>query len=445
MSQETKLSSLIAKIGDVSDDGVLHCAGQSISAIAADVGTPFYLYNGDNLREQVRTVKAALGEGVGLFFSLKANPGLGICQLMASEGVGAELASIGELHVARTAGFEPSAAIFAGPGKTNDELEEAISWGIASINVESEGELQRVGEIAERLQRKVRVCLRINPVEQVKGAQMRMGGGPSQFGIDEERVPAVVEQWRGHSRVKIVGIHVYVGTQLFDVPAMLKHDEHVVHLARQVAEGVGSPLEMVDFGGGFAVPYFETSAPFDLEAFAVGFKEIVGQMKSSELLRDALPIIELGRYLVADSGLYVTRVVDTKKSREKSYVVTDGGMNHHITATGNFGQVFKKAYPMAVLNRLNVAADCAANVVGPCCTPLDVLGQKVTLADVALGDLIGVFYSGAYGYSASSLAFLSHPTPAEVLVLGETYIVLRKQGAPNAVLEGQIALESGLL
>lgn len=434
MTQYEKAQALARLLGDHTS-GEFTLGGIAISAIAERVGTPFFAYGGDALIARLRHVKKLLGPEVELFFSLKANPSLGLSQLIAREGLGAELASIGELRLAQRAGFAPRKAIFAGPGKTDQELREAIEWGLESINVESEGELRRVGQMAARVGKSARVSLRINPAEQVKGAQMRMTGGPTQFGIDEEQLEALLARHGHHPRTALVGIHVYVGSQIADVEALLEHCRQVIELAARVSAHTGTPLETIDFGGGFAVPYFEGSPDFDLETFARGFQSIVAE--GQRRLGNFRPMIELGRYLLAECGLYVTRVIDVKRSRGVTYAVMDGGMNHHITATGNFGQVFRKSYPMLVLNRLEQACDASLTVVGPCCTPLDVLGQKLELPYVSRGDLIGVFYSGAYGYSASSLNFLSHPTPAETLVLAGELHVLREGGSADQFLEGQ--------
>lgn len=442
--QETRVARLVGLLGGISTIGPeVHVGGVAVSALADMVRTPYYVYSGDAVIAKVREVRAALGPETDLYFSLKANPSLGVCQLMAREGVGAELASIGELHLARKAGFPGRKTIFAGPGKTREELEQAVLWGIESVNVESGGEMGRLAAIAARLDRPVRACLRVNPREQVKGAQMRMGGGHTQFGIDEELVPEVIERFRGHSHLTIVGLHVYGGSQIFDVSALIAHCHHVLDVALDIAERLVRPLETIDLGGGFAVPYFESSPDFDLSAFAASYRGVVERCRRSPLLTRARLIIELGRYLVAESGLYVARVVDVKVSRGVTYVVVDGGMNHHITATGNFGQVFRKPYPVAVLNRMNEVCDAPVSFVGPCCTPLDTIGQGIMAPKVEVGDLLGIFCSGAYGYSASSLGFLSHPTPAEVLVLGGRSYVLRGPGRPDGILDGQRGIDPG--
>ncbi len=441
-TQKAKVDHLTAVMSGGSGGGDELLFGTTpVSALADQVSTPFYAYSGDAIEARINRLRSALGSDTEIFYSLKANPSLGICQLMANKGVGAELASIGELLLAKKAGFAPEMIIFAGPGKSMEELETSITMGISAINAESAGEIERIAEIAARHGTVARVSLRVNPAAALKGAQMRMGGGPQQFGIDEEQVPGILDRFSGHPNLQFVGIHVYAGTQMTDAEAILANCRNTLEVGRAVSERIEQPLQELDFGGGFAVPYFENSPEFDLDLFAAGYRELIKEAKGETAFAGTRFIIELGRYLVAEAGVYVTRVVDVKWSRGKKYIVTDGGMNHHITATGNFGQVFRKSYPIAALTHLHGDMEDPAAVVGPCCTPLDILGQNLELPAVETGDLIGVFYSGAYGYSASSLAFLSHPTPAEVMVYRGNTHVLRKQGRPDQVLDGQIPVQ----
>ena len=408
-----------------------------VSVIADEVGTPFYAYSGGALSDQIRRVSAALGDDVHVIFSVKSNPSLGICQLISGQGVGCEVASIGELILAQKAGFPSNKTLFIGPGKTDEELEEAVRLGIRAVIVESGRELERLAEIACRLGAVANVGIRVNVASQVKGYQMKMGGGAQQFGVDEEALPELLAAFRDRPGVNIEGLHVYAGSQMFDVEALLEHCRYVADLAIEMAGLLERPLGFVDFGGGFGIPYFEKDSEFDLDSFGDGFRGLIDTCKQDNRLAGADFVIELGRYLVAECGVYVTRVLDVKKSREKTFAITDGGMNHHVAATGNFGQVFRKPYPLAVVNKMRAADGEPVSVVGPNCTPLDVFGQNLSLPEIQEGDLIGVFYSGAYGYSASSMGFLSHPTPAEVLVMdGKTYL-LRGAGDADHVLNGQ--------
>ena len=407
-----------------------------ISRIAEDYGTPFYLYHGEMISERVRRVHEALGTEVS--YSVKANPSLGVCQLIASQQeAGAEVASSGELAVARASGFEPEDIVFAGPGKTDEELKMAIDEGIFADNVESLYEIDRLAEIAESMGRRIGVGLRINPAAQLMGSQMRMGGTVGQFGLDQADLDEAVQRTLSHPQLILRGIHVYTATQVFEVEPLLEHCRNILKIALEAAHKAGQPLEMIDFGGGFGVPYFENMADFDLERFGEGFRELLKSYRLDSRLSGCRFIFELGRYLVAEAGIYVTKVVNAKQMKGKTFIVTDGGMNHHLTATGNMGQVFRKSYPLLNLSRMQGVAEEAVAVAGPCCTPLDMFGANIPLAEPEVGDLIGVFYSGAYGFSASNLGFLSHPAPAEVLLWQGEARLLRPGGKPEDVLKGQ--------
>jgi diaminopimelate decarboxylase len=441
LTQTDKALDLAERFGGAAEDeGEFAPGGVPISEIASEFGTPFYLYHGGMISDRVRRVREALGTEVS--YSVKANPSLGVCQLIAREReAGAEVASSGELAVARAAGFEPRDIVFAGPGKTEEEHERAIDEGIFAVNVESLGEIERLADTAARKGATIGVGLRINPEAQLMGSGMRMGGTVGQFGIDQADLAEAVRKTLSRPELVLRGVHVYTATQVFEVDPLLEHCRNIFEIALQAADLSGAPLEMIDFGGGFGVPYFEKTSEFDLDRFGEGLREILASYRSDPRLSGCRFLFELGRYLVADAGLYVTRVVDVKDMRGKTFAVTDGGMNHHLTATGNMGQVFRKAYPLLNLSRMDGAVpEEGVAVAGPCCTPLDSFGNNIHLAEPEVGDLIGVFYSGAYGYSASNLGFLSHPAPAEVLLLDGEARLLRAGGRPEDVLNGQKAL-----
>ena len=440
LTQTDKALDLAERLGG-ERDGEFAPSGIPVSEIAREYGTPFYLYHGETVVERVRRVRGALGTEVS--YSVKANPSLGVCQLIAREkAAGAEVASSGELTVARAAGFEPEDIVFAGPGKTDDELKRVVQEGIFAYNVESLGEIERLAQIAAGMGRKIGVGLRINPAAQLMGSQMRMGGTVGQFGMDQAELEDAVEKTLAHPDLILRGVHVYTATQVFEVEPLLEHCRNIFEIALEAADYAGHPLEMIDFGGGFGVPYFEKMSEFDLERFGEGFRELLSTYRSDPRLEGCRFLFELGRYLVADAGVYVTRAVDVKRTRGKTFVVTDGGMNHHLTATGNMGQVFRKSYPLLNLTRMGGVPEEGIAVAGPCCTPLDMFGSNIPLADPEVGDLIGVFYSGAYGFSASNLGFLSHPAPAEVLLWQGEAHQLRAGGKPEDVLDGQEPLES---
>src|SRR5919199_872651 len=438
LTQTDKAHDLAGRFGG-ERDGEFAPGGVPISRIAEGYGTPFYLYHGEMIVDRVRRVQEALG--VEVSYSLKANPNLAVCQLIAREGrAGGEVASSGELVVARAAGFAPEDIVFAGPGKTDEELGRAVEEGIFAVNVESLNEIDRLAAIAERLGRRIGVGLRINPAAQLMGSQMRMGGTIGQFGLDHADLDEAVRKTLSHPHLILRGIHVYTATQVFEVEALLEHCRNIFEIALETADKAGQPLSMIDFGGGFGVPYFEKMVEFDLDRFGQGFKELLAFYRADPRLSGCRFLFELGRYLVAEAGIYVTRVVDVKRMRGKTFAVADGGMNHHLTATGNMVQVFRKSYPLLNLSRASREPEEAVAVAGPCCTPLDMFGTNIPLAEPEVGDLIGVFYSGAYGYSASNLGFLSHPAPAEVLLWQGEARLLRPAGRPEDVLKGQEAL-----
>ena len=448
LTQTDKAQDLAERFGGESG-GEFAPAGIPVSDLAQEYGTPFYLYYGEMISGRVRRVREALATEVS--YSVKANPSLGVCQLIASEReAGAEVASSGELAVALAAGFGPDDIVFAGPGKTDDELRRAVEDGIFAVNVESRNEIDRLARIAREAGKSIGVGLRINPEAQLMGSGMRMGGTVGQFGMDQAELGEAVHKTLSHPELVLRGVHVYTATQVFEIEPLLEHCRNIFEISLEAADLARHPLEMIDFGGGFGVPYFEKMTEFDLEGFAEGFRKLLSSYRTDPRLEGCRFLFELGRYLVADAGVYVTRAVDVKVTRGKTFVVTDGGMNHHLTATGNMGQVFRKAYPLLNLTRMSgVPEEEGVAVAGPCCTPLDLFGNNIPLAAPEAGDLIGVFYSGAYGFSASNLGFLSHPSPAEVLLWqGEAHL-LRAGGGPEDVLRGQEAVsrpgqESGI-
>src|ERR687893_858910 len=302
LSQTDKALDLAERFGGSTADGEFAPSGVPISRIARDHGTPFYLYHGEMIVDRVRRVKEALGTEVS--YSVKANPSLGVCQLIARKRrAGAEVASSGELTVARAAGFEPEDIVFAGPGKTDDELRMIVEEGIFADNVESLNEIDRLATIAREMGRRIGVGLRINPAAQLMGSQMRMGGTVGQFGIDQADLAEAVRRTLSHPQLILRGVHVYTATQVFEVEPLLEHCRNIFEIALEAASVAGHPLEMIDFGGGFGVPYFEKMAEFDLEAFGEGFRGLLASYRSDPRLEGCRFLFELGRYLVADAGL----------------------------------------------------------------------------------------------------------------------------------------------
>jgi diaminopimelate decarboxylase len=393
-------------------DGELLIGGRKVSDIAAEIGrTPFYAYDRAVMTRKVQELSAALPKDVEIHYAMKANPMPEVVRHLAGLVDGIDVASAGEMDVALAAGMKPELVSFAGPGKTPAELERAVAAGIV-INMESELEMRRVADIARRTGARPTVAIRVNPDFELKTSGMKMAGGPKQFGVDAERVPQMLAEL-GTLPLEFWGFHIYSGSQNLRPEILVESQQKTAALAIELARHAPGPVRLLNLGGGFGIPYFPGEKPLDLAPIGENLKTLVPTIHAA--LPDASIAIELGRFLVGQSGAYVCRVLDKKVSRGHVFLVTDGGLHHHLAASGNFGQVIRKNYPVLVANRVGAERTENASVVGPLCTPLDLLADRVDLPAAEVGDLIAVFQSGAYGYTASPLGFLSHP-PAEQLL-----------------------------
>jgi len=394
-------------------DGALLIGGVSVRDLELRLGgTPFYAYDRARITDRVAELRQALPGSVRLHYAIKANPMPAVIQHIAPLVDGGDVASAGELDLALDAGFSPGRLGFAGPGKTDDELARATTAGIV-IELESTGELDRLTAIGERLGLTPRVAVRVNPDFKLKGSGMHMGGGPSQFGVDAEAVPAMLADI-GACGLDFRGFHIFGGSQNLNAEAIVEAEQAIAESAIRLAENAPAPVRHLNIGGGFGIPYFPKDAPLDLERVGAGLQETVARLESA--LPEAEVILELGRYLVGEAGVYICRVIDRKVSRGQVFLVTDGGLHHHLAATGNFGQGIRRNYPVAVATRFQAPAAETASVVGCLCTPIDLLADRADLPAAEPGDLITVFQSGAYGASASPQAFLGHPPLKETLV-----------------------------
>jgi diaminopimelate decarboxylase len=397
-------------------DGELCIGGVPVGALAGTYGTPFFAYDRSVVDRKLGLLREALPERFSISYSVKANPNPWIVRHFVERGCGLEVASAGEFRLALGAGCRADRIIMAGPGKTEAELELVVSQGIGEVHAESLVEIARLGAITRRLGRTARVGLRVNGAEDVQGGAMRMGGKPSPFGVDEERLDEALAAVLAQPSLAFCGIHLYMGTQITDETVLARQYRHGVEVARRAARIAGRALDTLDFGGGLGIPYFPGERELDMLKLGEQVGALVLELEGDPAFRTTRFMVEPGRYLVGEAGVYVARVNDIKVSRGKKFLVLDGGMNHHLAASGNLGQVIKRNFPPAILNRLSPAATERVDVVGPLCTPLDTLGRDATLPVAELGDLVGVFQSGAYGRSASPLGFLSHPAPAEIWV-----------------------------
>ena len=444
MKSTTESNNLVADLIDQNfgrRDGEFTIDGMPVSDLAREYGTPLYLYSKSVLMGQIALLKKALPARFSVFYSVKANPNQQILRCVLEEGCGLEVASLGELVQATSAGCSPEKIVFAGPGKTEYELAEAVRRQIGEIHVESATEIQRLAEIGREQEQPISIGIRVNPSGAIEGGALRMGGRPTPFGVDEEQLDEMIDLILKQESLLLAGLHIYAGTQILDAEQLDRQYGHAIEIAKRITARTERPLATIDFGGGLGIPYFAHETTLDVARLGKLLAALDDRLVSELLLKDVTCILEPGRFLVGPAGIYVTRVNDVKMSREKKFVVVDGGMHHHLAASGNLGQTIRRNFPIAVLDRTEGDEVETVDIVGPLCTPLDTLGRNVQLPAVQIGDLIGVFQAGAYALSASPMGFLSHPSPAEVLIGQDGPRMIRRRGRIEDLFLGQTDLE----
>jgi diaminopimelate decarboxylase len=407
--------------------------GIPFSRLAEEFGTPLYVYDSAELDAAYGRLRGALHSGLDVFQSLKANPNVSICGRLRTLGTGAEVSSLVELMTARRAGVPPGDIIFLGPGKSRAELEACLDEGLLATVCESAAELHWLDEAARARGIVAPVAVRVNPQFTVKGSRLTMGGRPRQFGIDEAEVFAKAGLWRRYQAVRLAGVHVYLGTRILDEELIIENTRRVLELADRISDRLKIPLDLVDIGGGLGVAYFEGERDLDVSALAAGLNPLIAEFRTAH--PQTRMVMELGRYLTATAGTYVTRVRYVKTSMGEKFAVLDGGTHHHMAAVG-VGSYVKRNFPIRLLNGRDGATE-PWQLAGPLCTPNDVLGRNVPLPRLRPGDLIGVLRSGAYGLTASPGQFLSHGYPAEVLVHDGTAHLVRERDRPEDLLRPQ--------
>ncbi len=395
------------------EDNNLLIGGIKLTTLVDRIGqTPFYVYDRNLLNQRVSLLRKHMPDDLKIHYAMKANPMSALVQHMAGIVDGFDLASAKEMQTALDTPMPASKISMAGPGKRISELKQAIAAGI-TINVESETELERIAEICESTGYKAHIAFRINPAFELKASGMKMGGGSQQFGIDEEQVPALLKKVTALN-LDFMGFHIYSGSQNLKAESIIQVQQQSVELALKLLDDCSQDIKKLNLGGGFGIPYFPGETPLDTRAVGEALEPVMDAFKSRQ--PDTEIIIELGRFLVGESGLYVCRIIDKKISRGQTYLIVDGGLHHHLAASGNFGQVIRKNYPVSIGNKMESTDLENVNIVGPLCTPLDILANKMDLPIAEIGDFVVIHQSGAYGYSASPHQFLSQPGCVERLV-----------------------------
>ncbi|MBN8533564.1 MAG: type III PLP-dependent enzyme [Rhizobiales bacterium] len=412
----------------------LEIGGLAVGDLVRQFGSPLYLYDGATLRRRYRALAAALEGFADVYFSIKANPNPHLAAIFVEEGAGLEIASGAEYLLARRAGCTPRRILFAGPGKGEAEIDLVLRQGVGEIHLEGFDEIEAIGRKVSAMGLKQDVSLRINPGRQAQGGAMRMGGKASAFGIDEELMPEAVEALKRFPGLRLKGIHLFAGTQILDAGILLEQWRYGLELAARLAELADCPLGSIDLGGGLGIPYHSGEATLDLEAIRTGLPQLRAMKAANPRLATAEMLVEPGRWLIGPAGIYVSALRSVKMSRGQRFLIADGGMHHHLAASGNLGQVIKRDYPIVAPLHLDQPVIDNTSFVGPLCTPLDTLGRQTALPELKTGDLLAVLQSGAYGLSASPVGFLSHPMPAEVLVENSLARLIRPAGTFDAPL-----------
>jgi diaminopimelate decarboxylase len=394
---------------DADPDGGLLIAGRHAHALAGEAGgTPLFVYDSRRVADQVARFRAAF-PGVALHYAVKANPYAPLLEAMAGLVDGFDVASAGELGRVAHLGLPIS---FAGPGKRDQELETAIRAGV-TINLESEGEAERVLAVCQSEGLTAKLAVRVNPPFGLKGSGQKMGGLPSQFGVDHDRAPAVIRRIV-EAGANWQGLHIFAGSQALHAEALVELQRDTVALAASICEEGGHAPRHVNLGGGFGIPYFAKDQQLDVETVGEALAKSLAERP--KILAATQFAIELGRWLVGEAGVYLTRIVDRKVSRGKTFLVTDGGLHHQLAASGNFGQLLRRNYPVAIASRFGAEPEEEVTITGCLCTPLDLLADEAMLPRAEVGDLVAIFCAGAYGLSASPQEFLSQPRAKERLV-----------------------------
>jgi len=384
--------------------------------------TPFYAYDRQLIINRVTQLTQILPKKISIHYAIKANPYPSLVQMMTDQVSGFDVASKKEMLLAIQTGMPAKDISFAGPGKTTDDIEAAIIAGV-TLHVESAGEITRVESASKLLNLKANIAIRVNPLFELKSSGMKMSGGAKPFGIDEEQVPQVLKAL-DVNKINLRGFHIFAGSQNLNADAIISAQKQTFALAEQLVELSTQitkvKIDYLNIGGGFGVPYFSNDKTLDIALISQNLQLLINQYKT--MVKDIEVIVELGRYLVSEAGIYVCKVVDKKISRGTTYLVCDGGLHHHLANSGNFGQVIRKNYPIAIANKNHATKRGLkqdleqVSIVGPLCTPLDILADRVTLPKASCGDYVVVFQSGAYGASASPKDFLSQPKLSEILL-----------------------------
>ena len=408
--------------------GELFCEDVPAAELAEKYGTPLYVYSKGTLLHHYRQVVEAFAElDPTICYSIKSNGNLHVCRLLAEAGCGFDVTSGGELYRALAAGGNPGKIIFAGVGKTDEEIRYALATGIAAFNLESEAEIENVDQLAREMGKEAVGALRVNPdVDPKTHLYTTTGKKQTKFGVDLERAEQVFDHYRGLRHLRLAGLHMHLGSPIYTVEPYVEATRRINATIDRLRAG-GHAIEWFDIGGGFGVDYEHPDQALPVSAFA----EAMVPLLRGRGLKVA---IEPGRYIAGNAGILLARVLYRKAGGEKSFVITDAAMNDLIRPAfyGSFHFIWpahprlSQAEPFARDKHLHVAGGETVDVVGPICESGDFLAKDRVLPPTQRGDLLAIFTAGAYGFAMSS-NYNNRPRAAEVLVDGPRHRLIRRR------------------
>ena len=385
--------------------------------IAEERGTPCFVYFMDDVYARIASVREAFDDLFGLSYAMKCNPHPAVLKRLQSRVDTLDISSGGELATAVEMGWPTELISFTGPAKRTAELQAAVEHRIGEVILESVNEAKQLDEIAAAAGITQAVCVRIAPQNVPKGFGVKMSGKPCQFGVDEEDLDDALPRIKSLANLELVGLHIYSGTQCLKPAAIAENYENFVRIFRRSCETHDITPEKLIFGSGIGIPYHDKDEPVNLAPIAERIKPVLRKLKSEPRFAHTQLLLETGRYLIGEAGIYLTRVVNKKHSRGSDICVFDGGMNHHLGACGHLGMMLHRNYRMTKITAdATGAEEQPYDLFGPLCTSIDTLGRGVKFRGLDTGDVIGVHCSGAYGVTASPLNFISHDPPSELIV-----------------------------
>lgn len=409
----------------VSSDPWSSTPADRFEMLAHEYGTPLYLYDAEDVMSRVQQVRDAFEGQAQVYFAVKANPNLGLLRSLLGKVDGLDISSGGELDQAQLAGYDPASLSFAGPAKNRAELTAAILSGAGCISIESVRELDDCVQIAREQGRRANVAVRVNPKLLNRAFGMKMGGRAIQFGVDEEELHSVLPRIAACAdALDFRGIHVYAGSQCFDASGVVEGVTHTLEIVREIESSTALRCSTINLGGGFGLSHTDADKEIDIAALGSALTPVLRSFVASSRVPRRI-VFELGRYLAANAGIYVARVISSKISRGKCFFMVDGGLHHQLAAAGTFGAALRSNFVLRNLSRPE-APPVRCNIAGPSCNPTDLLGIDAELPRPEIGDLIGVLKSGAYGLTASPLLFLGRHTPAEVVAVDGKFVLGRR-------------------